>query len=96
QFRIGGGAAVAGNDVEGLVAAEFLAGPEQQVEQLRVDLADLALVMVAQEAVYDVQCVGNIVAADGEDNRDPFAGMGVIEFQAARVGQGGEGGSGER
>jgi len=68
-----------------LVATKLLACLVQQVEQQRVDLADFAGVMVAQETVQRAQPVGNIVAPDGEDDRNPLAGMRVIEIQTARI-----------
>ena len=82
--------------VERLVATEFQAGPVQQVEELRVDLADFAGIMVTQEAIQRAQPVGDIVTPDSEDDRNPLAGMGVIEIQAACIGQRGQRGFRER
>ena len=68
----------------------------QQFEQLRVDLADFAGVMVTQKTIQDVQRIREIVGADREDDRNPLAGMGVIKCQAARIGQRGQRGLRER
>jgi hypothetical protein len=73
QPGIGVGAAVAGNYLERLLAGKFLFYLEKQVEQLRVDAADLAGVMVAQEKIQAVQRIGDIVLAEGEttERRSP-------------------------
>lgn len=61
-----------------------------------VDRADFPGIMVAQEMVERSQPVIHVPVADGEHDGKAFAGMRVIEFEAARLRQGGQGWSGQR
>ena len=76
QRGVGGRAAVAGNHLERLPGAQLGLDAVQQVEQLRIDHADVAGVMVAQEMVQRAQRVGHILLADRIDHAQPLAACG--------------------
>ena len=85
QLVVGGRAAVAGDDLEGAPAAELPLHAVQQVEHLRVDRADIAAVVVAQETVQRAQRGGVVLTIDRVDQVDALAGMGVHHRQPARA-----------
>jgi len=69
--------------LERLASAQFGPDAVEQVEQLRVDHADIAGVMVAQEVIELAQRLRQIVSASRIDQAQPFAGVRVVQRQAA-------------
>ena len=78
--------AVAGNHLERLPGAQLGLEAVQQVEQLRIDHADVAGIVVAQEMVQRAQRLGHILLAHGVDQGQLLACVGVVQRQAAHVG----------
>ena len=85
QFRIGGRTAVAGDDLERLVAPQCQLEPVQKIKEFRIHPPDLSRVMVTQEAVERLQGTGNILVSACIDDVQFLAGVRMREGQAARV-----------
>jgi len=89
QQGVRGRTPVARNDLEGAPGAQRGLNAEQRVEEPGIHRADVAAVVVAQEAVEMAECLRHIAVADGVDDLDALAGVQVRHREGARVGRGG-------
>jgi len=95
QFRVGGRTSVAGDDLEGLIAAQGQLEFVQKVKELGVHPPNLSGVVVAQEPIERFQGSWNILVSGGVDDVQPLACVRMRKGQAARPGLGRKGRRGD-